>query len=472
MPRIFFDVSDLRRHLQARRSVSGIQRVSLMVIDHAIAQAGPEDEIWLGFHDKRTKRYMALRPKEMPGFVTGSPDAFALRLGMYPLEKSLPSMVKYKPDTAKYRFHLTVRRLNAAMGNEAHFRRRGLTIADWQASLPDVSSATSDTRPIAEIARAGDQLVVLGAFWDMPDPNAVFQPLADQGLHISLMIHDLIPVIMPETVAYAHGLNFHETLRRSVEFVGTYLANSTSTASDLQTFLQTYGASQPVITVPLAQAGIGVDPADGHVPDMVRHVDQSRYPRLVSAVGLTDQLRRIWRQPYVLCVGTRDTRKNIWRLAQAWARMRQDASLELPKLVIAGGKGWGAEDFDQLMQSTGQLGGWVEIVDRPRDAELAHLYRNCLFAVMPSLYEGWGLPIGEALAYGKTVVASETSSMPEVGGDLVVYCDPHSIESIRAACAGLLSDPARRQALETRIATTKLRSWGDVATDLVGHLGT
>ena len=132
--------------------------------------------------------------------------------------------------------------------------------------------------------------------------------------------------------------------------------------------------------------------------------------------------------------------------------------------------GWLTEDFLKMLQATGGLGGWVSFLETPSDAELAYLYRTCLFTATVSLYEGWGLPIGEGLGYGKTGVVSRTSSMPEVGGDMVEYCDPHSVADIARACLRLLTDPEHRAALETRIATTRLRGWDDVGRDVVAAL--
>jgi glycosyltransferase involved in cell wall biosynthesis len=119
------------------------------------------------------------------------------------------------------------------------------------------------------------------------------------------------------------------------------------------------------------------------------------------------------------------------------------------------------------MQATGRLGGWVEIAERPSDDTLAYLYRNCLFTVTVSFYEGWGLPIGESLAYGKTAVVSNSSAMPEVGGNMVEYCDPHSMDSIKDACLRLIDNPDYRKELEERIANAHLRSWDDVARDML-----
>ena len=90
---------------------------------------------------------------------------------------------------------------------------------------------------------------------------------------------------------------------------------------------------------------------------------------------------------------------------------------------------------------------------------------------MPSLYEGWGLPVGEALSYGKTAVVSDSTSLPEVGGDMVEYCDPFSVDSLASACLRLIENPEHRMSLERKIRETRLRDWDSVAVDLVSVLG-
>jgi glycosyltransferase involved in cell wall biosynthesis len=95
-----------------------------------------------------------------------------------------------------------------------------------------------------------------------------------------------------------------------------------------------------------------------------------------------------------------------------------------------------------------------------------------VFTAMVSFYEGWGLPIGEGLSFGKTAVVAANSSMPEVGGDMVEYCDAHSIDSIYEACRKLIAEPEHREALEAKIAATRLRDWGDVTADFVEALTT
>ena len=182
---------------------------------------------------------------------------------------------------------------------------------------------------------------------------------------------------------------------------------------------------------------------------------------------MPDDIRALTKTEYVLIVGTMEVRKNLWRVATVWDRLRREKGRELPKLVITGRKGWLNDDFENWMKATGNLGGWIQFVEGASDDILAYLYRNCLFTITASFYEGWGLPIGESLAYGKTAVVSNTSSMPEVGEDMVEYCDPHSLDSIEAACLKLIDNPVHRQDMEARITSDRLRSWEDVARDML-----
>src|SRR5690606_10338630 len=124
------------------------------------------------------------------------------------------------------------------------------------------------------------------------------------------------------------------------------------------------------------------------------------------------------RVPYALCVGVLSARKNVWTLANVWMQLHSRLGVETPRLIFAGKRGGRIDDFDDLIRATGSLYGYIRIIESPSDDELAYLYRNCLFSIFPSYIEGWGLPIGECLWFGRPVVCSSTSSMPEVGGDL------------------------------------------------------
>ncbi|MDG1429931.1 MAG: glycosyltransferase, partial [Paracoccaceae bacterium] len=254
---------------------------------------------------------------------------------------------------------------------------------------------------------------------------------------------------------------FYYWLETSLRYCSRYYANSESTARDLKQFMAEVGQERPIEVVPLAQrfSDLSASPGQSSTTSLKGHLDEIR--------DIDRSVLNLTKMPYVLVVGTMETRKNAWRLAQAWQRLSQDRDINVPKLVFAGKSGWHNGDFDTLMTATGNLGGWVQMVNGPSDSDLQFLYKNCLFTAMVSYYEGWGLPIGEGLSFGKTGVVADNSSMPEVGGDMVEYCDAHSIDSIYSVCRRLIEDVDHRVTLETRIANTRLRTWDDVAADVV-----
>ena len=114
--------------------------------------------------------------------------------------------------------------------------------------------------------------------------------------------------------------------------------------------------------------------------------------------------------------------------------------------VIAGGKGWGGVNIDEVVYDLGLtnnvfLPGYVD------ELSLACLYANAQFLVMPSLYEGFGLPLVEAMAHGVPVLTSNNSSMPEVAGDAGLLVDPEDVDSIAAGLNQLITNKELRSRL-------------------------
>jgi len=127
------------------------------------------------------------------------------------------------------------------------------------------------------------------------------------------------------------------------------------------------------------------------------------------------------KNPYILYVGTLQPRKNIITLIKAFEKLKK-LYPEL-KLTIAGKKGWLYDKIFDLVTELG-LEADVYFTDYVTDNQLVYLYKNAFSFVMPSFYEGFGIPILEAMSYGCPVVASYSSSLPEVGADSCLYFDP------------------------------------------------
>lgn len=139
-----------------------------------------------------------------------------------------------------------------------------------------------------------------------------------------------------------------------------------------------------------------------------------------------------WKIPdnYILFVGTIEPRKNLQRLIRAFDMYKSSAQDDL-KLVLAGGKGWLSESIYEEASKVGCANDIMFTGYFPERLKPA-LYAKAKALVYPSLYEGFGLPILEAMAVGTPVLTSNISSMPEVAGDMGVYVDPYEVDSIVA----------------------------------------
>jgi glycosyltransferase involved in cell wall biosynthesis len=152
--------------------------------------------------------------------------------------------------------------------------------------------------------------------------------------------------------------------------------------------------------------------------------------------------------PYIFYIGALESRKNLPRLLEAYAKLRQWSTRW--KLVIAGARGVKFLPVVDMVQRL-QLEAHVQFTGYIADKNLPALYAGADLFTFPSLYEGYGLPVLEAMACGTPVVTSNVSSLPEVAGDAAILVDPYKVEEITAAM---------RQVLEDEVLAAELRAKG------------
>jgi glycosyltransferase involved in cell wall biosynthesis len=163
---------------------------------------------------------------------------------------------------------------------------------------------------------------------------------------------------------------------------------------------------------------------------------------------------------FVLAVGTLEPRKNLPRLVEAYRGLPAHVRAGTP-LLVAGRVGWEAGETLTALKAAD-----AQILGRVSDARLAALYAHCTVFAYPSLAEGFGLPVLEAMQAGAAVLTSDVSSLPEVGGDAVEYADPTDVASIRTGLERLLTDDARRAGLRAQAVERAARfSWAEHAHD-------
>jgi glycosyltransferase involved in cell wall biosynthesis len=236
-----------------------------------------------------------------------------------------------------------------------------------------------------------------------------------RGRPLVVTVHDVAFRHFPEAYP-ASGRHFHERAARiAVAEAARVLVPSAATAHDLADL---YGLEpERVAVIPL-----GADPP--------AHADPAPARRLLERLGV--------RGPFVLAVGTLEPRKNLPRLVAAFA----EAAADLPEhhLVVVGPTGWG-KALSGTVPARVVLAGAVE------DRVLEGLYAASDGLAYPSLYEGFGLPVLEAMARGLPVLTSDRSSLPDVAGGAALLVDPTDVPAIAKGLIELLSNHALRERL-------------------------
>lgn len=246
------------------------------------------------------------------------------------------------------------------------------------------------------------------------------------GARTVVTIHDLAFMTHPECAVPSLRAYLNRVVPRAVKRADHIIAVSQRTADDLVELL---GVAPKKITV----VHLGIDPSVRRVTDAAALVSaQERY-------GLS--------LPFALAVGTIEPRKNFARLIAAFDLARRQAGGPA-QLVIAGRKGWLYDDVFESVERLG-LGDAVRFLDYVPDADLATLYSLAAVVAMPSLYEGFGIPVVEAMACGVPVVASTGGSLPEIAGDAGLLAAPDDVPALADALARAVGNAGLRERLIT-----------------------
>lgn len=171
----------------------------------------------------------------------------------------------------------------------------------------------------------------------------------------------------------------------------------------------------------------------------------SRYADDAQAISYVVKAVDLGDRPYILFVSTLEPRKNVVRLIQAFDRLKTQHQID-HQLVLVGQKGWQFEPIFEAIAAS----PWrhhIRHLDYLSDAEVAYCYQNADVFAYPSLYEGFGLPVLEAMTLGCPVVTANTSSLPEVAGDAALLVDPTSVEGLAEALKRVVGDRSSRQTM-------------------------
>jgi glycosyltransferase involved in cell wall biosynthesis len=288
----------------------------------------------------------------------------------------------------------------------------------------------------------GDFVISVGLDWDMPYTRHFYEMATKGGLRIITCCYDLIPVLFPQYCVGEVAQRFTEYFLELSWGSEAVLCISEQTRRDYIQLCDQLGApSRKSVVIPLGD----------NIPS--------------STTGVGDQVLSVARTPFILFVSTIERRKNHEVLYRAYHLLaRRGLSKLLPKLVFVGMPGWGVGELLKDIELDPLTSGLIVQLNHVTDGELGYLYEHTLFCVFPSLYEGWGLPVGEALAVGKAVIASGEGSLPEVGGDLVRYVSAWNPYDWADAIQEYLENPQLVRDAEHKVRVGyQPRQWSDTA---------
>jgi glycosyltransferase involved in cell wall biosynthesis len=240
-----------------------------------------------------------------------------------------------------------------------------------------------------------------------------------------LTVHDVVWRAYPETMSTYNRLVHRLLVDRSIRQADVLLVPSESAKADVAEYL---GIKKATIRA------------------VYNGVDRSFYPRDPAPAARHIAQKFQVSKEYICGVGTIEPRKNLVTLVEAFQILRKKHRFR-GQLLIAGERGWGKSNIYRRMSQLGLTEKDVKFLGFVPEEDMPMLYSGALVFVFPSLYEGFGLPLVEAMACGAPVVASNVSSIPEVVGGAAVLVPPQSPEEFAAAILRVGADPELRAAL-------------------------
>lgn len=262
-------------------------------------------------------------------------------------------------------------------------------------------------------------------------------------------IHDLIPLFFPKLVPKKHLILFRVLMGWVVRIADKIITDSNSSKKDI---LDRFEIPEEKIQVIYLAHHAAYHPIS----------DRNKIKSILEKYHLNGK--------YLLFTGVLEPKKNLLRLIEAFHLLKTQINPDKDlKLVLVGGKGWGyvktGENLSRLIEKR-QLKGEVFFTGYVSEEDLPYLYNGAELFVFPSLYEGFGLPVLEAMACGTPVVTSKVSSLPEIVGEAGKLVDPYDPWNIAEGISEVLTNQTLRQSMiEKGLQRASLFSWQQTAAE-------
>ena len=265
------------------------------------------------------------------------------------------------------------------------------------------------------------------------DRPALVEALKSAGdLKLVFFVHDILPSQFPDFFTRKDADLYHRRIENAARLADAIVVNSRATA---ESFKSRFGATAAAGNVIVAPLGVS-QPAD------------------VSAGG------EIVEPPYFVMLGTIEPRKNHRLILDLWLELRRELGPSTPSLLVIGERGWKIDDIVQTLEESARQQGHVRECGRMPDAAVAGILKGARALLLPSLAEGYGLPLAEALACGTPVLCSDIPVFREVGGEVPDYLHPADGAAWREAVLDYAQPgSARREAQLRRLSTWCRPTW-------------
>jgi glycosyltransferase involved in cell wall biosynthesis len=327
--------------------------------------------------------------------------------------------------------------------------------ADWVEAIAELEAAVAAGDDF--VFAPGASLVNLGTSWWIKDYFLrVREAMRLYGLRYVPLIYDCIPLVAPEHCQPLLCEEFAEWFSSMAALADSAFAISEWSAADARRIARE--------VVPERELPIGVVRLDADLRRDIGTAAAESWPPRPDLPGP--------QEPFVLCVGTIESRKNHLMLFHAWLTLlRRHGAAHVPRLVCVGKPGWLADAAMTLWRNSPALQDKVSIAHGVPDVALAALYGRAIFTVTNSFYEGWGLPVTESLSFGRVPLVARNTSLTEAGGDAAMYFEPMNETDLVAQLETLIFNAEERARREAIIAAApRLRSWNEIADQVMRAL--
>lgn len=315
-------------------------------------------------------------------------------------------------------------------------------ISSLRARIRTFTMSKMSTQKIFHPFTENDIILFLGVSWSVEGHLLGVWDIKKQiRIKVASLVYDLIPVLRPHFFGKGFPPHYTNHLIDTIHVSDILFSISESTSSDLKWLMsETNAPVRPIVKIRLGDNPLLAEPE--------------------KPSALPDKLGK-----FVLSVGTFEIRKNHDLLYKTWEKGIHE-QIEMPHLVIAGRPGWLTHDLEYSIVNNPRTQNIIHILNECSDENLKWLYENCEYTIYPSWYEGWGLPIAESAFEGKLCLASNTSSMPEIAGQLMDYFDPYSTEQLLDLVQRYSSDDNLLKQKHRALSDYTPTFWKDTATEV------